>query len=159
MASWQFINCSTSPSAMMLVALASTCMITKVLAAKRAARSGADTVIASGREANVLPRLSQGKSVGTLLQAEHPPIAARKQWLADHLQMAGRIFLDAGAVKALRDGSSLLPVGVTRIEGEFERGAAVRCMMGAKKKGKEGARGNRPLAKVAGKGGEESPCP
>lgn len=113
-------------------------MITKVLAAKRAARSGADTVIASGRETDVLPRLSLGESVGTLLQAEHPPIAARKQWLADHLQMAGRIFLDAGAVKALRDGSSLLPVGVTRIEGEFERGAAVRCMT---PEGKELARG------------------
>ena len=103
-------------------------MITKVLAAKRAARSGAHTVIASGREPDVMPRLMAGESIGTLLVAETPPIAARKQWLADHLQLAGRLTLDAGAIKALREGRSLLPIGVTSIEGEFERGAAVACV-------------------------------
>ncbi len=103
-------------------------MITKIWAAKRAARSGAHTVIASGRSPNALPRLLQGESLGTLLVASQQPLAARKQWLADHLQLAGRIQLDAGASKALRAGSSLLPVGVTQVDGEFERGAVVACM-------------------------------
>ena len=103
-------------------------MITKVWAAKRAARSGAHTVIASGRAANALPRLLQGEALGTLLVAGQQPLAARKQWLADHLQLAGRIHLDAGASKALLAGSSLLPVGVTNVDGEFERGAVVACL-------------------------------
>lgn len=103
-------------------------MITKIWAAKRAARSGAHTVIASGRTADALPRLLRGEALGTLLVASQPPLAARKQWLADHLQMAGRIQLDAGASKALLSGSSLLPVGVTQVEGEFERGAVVACL-------------------------------
>ena len=88
---------------------------------------GADTLIASGREANVLPRLARGEALGTLLFASATPLAARKQWLADHLQLAGSLILDAGAVKALAAGKSLLPVGVTAVEGEFERGAAVAC--------------------------------
>ena len=104
-------------------------MITKVLAARRAARSGAATIIASGREPNVLLRLAAGESVGTRLSAATSPLAARKQWLADHVQIAGRLHLDAGAVRALSaDGKSLLPVGVVRVEGEFERGAVVSCM-------------------------------
>lgn len=103
-------------------------MITKVLAAKRAARSGAATVIASGREKDVLARLAAGESIGTLLVAQQAPLAARKQWLADHLQLAGRLRLDAGAVSALAEGKSLLPVGVIEVEGEFERGAAVACI-------------------------------
>ena len=103
-------------------------MITKIWAAKRAARSGAHTVIASGRSPDALPRLLRGEALGTLLVASQPPLAARKQWLADHLQLAGRIQLDAGASKALRGGSSLLPVGVTQVEGEFERGAVVACV-------------------------------
>jgi glutamate 5-kinase len=103
-------------------------MITKVLAAKRAARSGAHTVIASGREPDVLLRLAQGEGIGTLLAAQTPPIAARKQWLADHLNVAGRLRLDAGAVTALaRDGKSLLPIGVTAVSGEFARGEVVAC--------------------------------
>jgi glutamate 5-kinase len=102
-------------------------MITKVKAAQRAARSGAHTLIASGREADVLPRLAQGEAIGTLLHAGATPLAARKQWLADHLQLAGSLILDAGAVKALAAGKSLLPVGVTAVEGEFGRGAAVAC--------------------------------
>ncbi len=103
-------------------------MITKIWAAKRAARSGAHTVIASGRTPDALPRLLRGEQLGTLLVASQQPLAARKQWLADHLQLAGRVQLDAGASKALRAGSSLLPVGVTQVDGEFERGAVVACL-------------------------------
>jgi len=104
-------------------------MITKILAAGRAARSGAHTVIASGREPDVLVRLAAGEPIGTLLLAETPPLAARKQWLADHLQIAGRLHLDDGAAHALaHDGKSLLPIGVTEVEGDFERGALVACV-------------------------------
>jgi glutamate 5-kinase len=104
-------------------------MLTKVLAAKRAARSGAHTVIASGREPDVLLRLARGERIGTLLLAQTTPLAARKQWLADHLSVGGRIALDAGAARALcRDGKSLLPIGVTAVQGEFERGAVVVCL-------------------------------
>jgi glutamate 5-kinase len=104
-------------------------MLTKVLAAKRAARSGAQTVIASGNEPDVLVRLADGEAIGTLLSAQTTPLAARKQWLADHLQVAGRLGLDAGAARALRSGGkSLLPVGVKSVEGEFERGAVVACL-------------------------------
>jgi len=104
-------------------------MLTKVLAAKRAARSGAQTVIASGNEPDVLVRLAAGEAIGTLLSAQTTPLAARKQWLADHLQVAGRLRLDPGAAKALRSGGkSLLPVGVKSVEGEFERGAVVACL-------------------------------
>jgi glutamate 5-kinase len=104
-------------------------MITKVLAAKRAARSGAHTVIASGHEKDVLPRLLRGENIGTLLIAPQMTLAARKQWLADHLQVGGKITLDAGAVRALRvDGKSLLPIGVTEVAGEFERGAVVAIL-------------------------------
>lgn len=113
-------------------------MITKVLAAKRAARSGAHTVIASGHETDAIIRLAQGEPVGTLLTAETAPLAARKQWLADHLQLAGRLILDTGAVRALADGKSLLPIGVVAVEGEFERGAAVACIA---PDGREVARG------------------
>ncbi len=103
-------------------------MITKVLAAKRAARSGAHTAIASGREPDIMPRLAAGEAIGTLLVADTQPLAARKQWLADHLQLAGKLMLDAGAVKALKEGRSLLPVGVSNVEGDFERGAVVACV-------------------------------
>jgi glutamate 5-kinase len=104
-------------------------MLTKILAAKRAARSGAHTVIASGHERDVLLRLNQGESIGTLLTAPTLTLAARKQWLADHLQVAGKLVLDAGAVKALRsDGKSLLPIGVRKVVGKFERGALVACI-------------------------------
>ena len=104
-------------------------MLTKILAAKRAARSGAHTVIASGHERDVLLRLIQGEAIGTLLSAPTLPLAARKQWLADHLQVAGKLVLDAGAVDALRSsGKSLLPIGVKRVIGEFKRGAVVACV-------------------------------
>jgi len=114
-------------------------MITKVLAAKRAARSGAHTVIASGREPDVLLRLARGERVGTVLVAQTQPLAARKQWVADHLNVAGRLRLDAGAVKALvQNGKSLLPIGVTDVRGEFVRGEVVAC---ESPDGKEIARG------------------
>jgi len=103
-------------------------MLTKVLAAKRAARSGAHTIIASGRLENVLLRLAAGEHVGTQLIAERPTLAARKQWLADHLQVRGQLYLDRGAVTALREhGKSLLPIGVHEIAGEFDRGEVVGC--------------------------------
>ena len=103
-------------------------MITKIIAAKRAASSGTHTVIASGREADVMPRLACGEPVGTLLISETQALNARKQWLADHLQLNGALLLDAGAVKALGEGKSLLPIGVIEVRGEFERGAAVACL-------------------------------
>ena len=102
-------------------------MITKVRAAQRAARSGAHTLIASGHESDALLRLARGEEVGTVLYATATPLAARKQWLADHLQLAGSLHLDAGAVAALQAGRSLLPIGVVSVSGDFERGAAVAC--------------------------------
>jgi glutamate 5-kinase len=120
-------------------ALAKGGMLTKILAARRAARSGAHTVIASGREPDVLVRLAKGERIGTLLTAGTVPLAARKQWLADHLTVSGRLSLDAGAVKALaRDGKSLLPIGVVELSGQFVRGEVVACLDPA---GREVARG------------------
>jgi len=104
-------------------------MITKIHAARRAARSGAHTVIASGREDDVLVRLAAGESLGTRLTAKAAPLAARKQWLADHLSTNGRLILDAGAADALaRHGKSLLPIGVVEVRGDFERGSVVACV-------------------------------
>jgi glutamate 5-kinase len=103
-------------------------MLTKVLAAKRAARSGASTVIACGREPDVLTRLASGEAVGTTLTAEHTSLGARKQWLADHVRVAGRLTLNDGAVRALiHDGKSLLPIGVVAVAGSFGRGEVVGC--------------------------------
>jgi glutamate 5-kinase len=114
-------------------------MQTKVIAAKRAARSGADTIIASGHENNVLSRLNQDEAIGTRFLAKLPVLAARKQWLADYLQVRGYVTLDQGAVKALNtDGKSLLPIGVISVDGEFERGETVSCL---DEEGKEIARG------------------
>jgi glutamate 5-kinase len=101
-------------------------MITKVLAARRAAGSGASTIIASGREPDVLIRLAAGEAIGTLLVAHTQKLAARKQWMADHLQTRGAVVVDDGAATKLRDeGKSLLPVGVTEVSGEFHRGDVV----------------------------------
>lgn len=103
-------------------------MLTKILAAKRAARSGANTIIASGREDDVLLKLAAGEVIGTHLQASDVKINARKQWMADHLQMRGRLLLDDGAVAALlKEGKSLLPIGVCGVKGVFERGDVVAC--------------------------------
>ena len=101
-------------------------MITKILAAKRAAGSGASTVIAWGREPDVLLRLAHGEAIGTALIAATPKLAARKQWMADHLQLRGTLIVDAGAAKKVRDeGKSLLPIGVVDVQGEFHRGDVI----------------------------------
>ena len=104
-------------------------MLTKVRAAARAARSGVLTLIASGDEENVLQRIAADEVLGTRLTPACAPFAARKQWLAGQLQVRGRLTLDDGAVNKLRSsGSSLLPVGVTRVEGDFKRGELVVCL-------------------------------
>lgn len=104
-------------------------MRTKVLAAQRAARSGCATVIASGREAAVLERLRNGETLGTLLLPDAAPLAARKQWIAGQLAAKGTLWLDAGAADAiLNTGKSLLPIGVERVEGVFDRGEVVSCV-------------------------------
>jgi glutamate 5-kinase len=114
-------------------------MLTKILAAKRAANSGAHTVIASGREPNVLVRLSAGEAIGTHLEAGQMKIVAKKQWLADHLRLGGKLVLDAGAVNVLtKEGKSLLAIGVVDVQGTFERGDVVACVNAD---GKELARG------------------
>ncbi len=104
-------------------------MVTKVRAAERAARSGTATVIAPGREAGILQKISAGECVGTLLTPGKQTLVARKQWLADHLQLRGRLILDDGAVRVLREaGKSLLAVGVTDVMGDFGRGEVVACV-------------------------------
>ncbi|MCA1772105.1 MAG: glutamate 5-kinase, partial [Halomonas sp.] len=104
-------------------------MATKVRAAQLAARSGAVTVIASGRQPDVITRVMAGDALGTLLRPEQAPIAARKRWLAGQLQVRGTLVLDPGAVKVLRDkGSSLLAVGVRTVHGSFQRGDMVACV-------------------------------
>lgn len=114
-------------------------MYTKVMAAKRAARSGTATLIASGREPDVLPRLFSAENLGTLLVPDLEPMKARKQWLAGHLQARGYLTLDAGAVKVvMQQGRSLLPVGVTKVDGQFKRGELVICQ---DEQGQEMARG------------------
>jgi len=101
-------------------------MITKILAAKRAARSGASTVIAWGRERDALLRLASGEAIGTLLVAPTQKSQARKRWMADHLQLRGAVLVDEGAVaKLVREGKSLLPIGMTAVEGEFSRGEVI----------------------------------
>ena len=101
-------------------------MITKILAARRAAGSGASTVIAWGREPQVLMRLTEGEAIGTLLIAQTQKNQARKQWMADHLQMRGSVTVDAGAAAKVRDeGKSLLPIGMTSVQGEFSRGDVI----------------------------------
>lgn len=104
-------------------------MITKVRAARLAARSGAVTVIASGREDEVLRRLFAGEALGTLLTPDREPMAARKQWIAGHLQARGTVMVDAGAVRALTTGGrSLLPAGVLNVTGDFSRGEMVMVL-------------------------------
>ncbi len=104
-------------------------MITKILAAKRAAGSGASTVIAWGRETDVLLRLAKGEAIGTLLVAPTQKQQARKQWMADHLQLRGSITVDKGAVdKVRKEGKSLLPIGMVAVEGEFSRGEVIAIL-------------------------------
>ena len=129
-------------------------MATKVSAAKLAARSGTSTLIASGKEQNIIEKMFSGEEIGTLLYAEQNPVTARKQWLAGHLQIKGKLILDDGAVKKLCDsGSSLLAVGVSDVQGEFSRGEIVSCIS---TKGKEIARGlvnynSTEVTKIKGK--------
>ena len=114
-------------------------MVTKLQAARLAARSGCNTVIAGGRNEEVLLKVGRGDVIGTFLSASQKPIAARKQWLAGQLQIKGQLTLDAGAVAVLsKEGRSLLPVGVTGVSGEFSRGDLVSCV---NKEGVEIARG------------------
>ena len=104
-------------------------MITKILAAKRAAGSGASTVIAWGREPQALIRLSQGEAIGTLLLAQTQKHQARKRWMSDHLQMRGSVTVDPGAAGKVRDeGKSLLPIGMTAVNGEFSRGDVIAVL-------------------------------
>lgn len=101
-------------------------MLTKILAAKRAAGSGASTVIAWGRQPQVLLKLVQGEAIGTLLVAQTAKNQARKQWMADHLQMRGAVVIDAGAaLKVNAEGKSLLPIGMTSVQGDFSRGDVI----------------------------------
>jgi glutamate 5-kinase len=101
-------------------------MITKVLAAKRAAGSGASTVIAWGREPDCLLRVAAGEIIGTLLVAPTQKSQARKRWMADHLQLRGAVMVDGGAAAKLRaEGKSLLPIGMTAVEGDFSRGDVI----------------------------------
>lgn len=128
-------------------------MITKIKAAQRAARSGAHTLIVGGREPGALIRAANGDSLGTFLKANTTPLAARKQWLADHLRTTGSVILDEGAVAALRNGKSLLPIGVRQVEGEFGRGSVISCL---DRNREEVARGlanyaSGEAAKIAGK--------
>jgi len=114
-------------------------MRTKLLAAEKAAHSGASTVIASGRVENVIQRVLKGEGLGTHLKAVQGRVAARKQWLAGHERVAGRLKLDAGAAKVIREGGkSLLPVGVKTVDGRFTRGEIVSCL---DPEGREVARG------------------
>ncbi|HTI19106.1 MAG TPA: glutamate 5-kinase [Trinickia sp.] len=114
-------------------------MLTKILAAKRAAGSGANTVIASGRAPDVLVRLATGEAIGTQLVARTARLTARKQWMADHLQVRGHVVIDDGAVEKLTaDGKSLLPIGVVDVRGAFARGEVIACVNTA---GREIARG------------------
>jgi len=104
-------------------------MVTKVRAARLAARSGASSVIVGGSLENVLTRLKAGEALGTLLTSGQEPMVARKQWIAGHLQLKGQLTLDAGAVNALLNkGKSLLPVGVVAVSGRFDRGDVVACV-------------------------------
>ncbi len=114
-------------------------MITKLRAARLAARSGANTLIAGGAVERVLTRIADGETLGTLLVADTEPLVARKQWLAGQLQAKGALTLDAGAVRVVREaGRSLLPVGVLATEGSYSRGDLVRCLA---EDGREIARG------------------
>ncbi|MFQ5469228.1 MAG: glutamate 5-kinase [Gammaproteobacteria bacterium] len=114
-------------------------MLTKVRAASYAARSGTCTIIASGKESDVLSTILEGRDTGTLILPQQEALAARKQWLAGQLQVKGRLVIDAGAVRVLREsGRSLLPVGVSSVSGQFHRGDVVVCVDDA---GREIARG------------------
>jgi len=104
-------------------------MITKILAARRAALSGTHTIIASGKRSNILVDLSKDEDIGTFLQCREVKLVARKKWLADNLKSNGRIYIDSGAEKALiNEGKSLLVAGVKKVIGTFDRGEVIQCV-------------------------------
>jgi len=110
-------------------------MYTKVLAAKLASRSGAATYLVSGLEPKVLERLFNGEQIGTLFKPRQAPISARKRWLAGQMKPCGQVFVDRGAVdKLIREGKSLLAVGVYKVTGQFKRGDLVECYSRLNKK-------------------------
>ena len=114
-------------------------MFTKISAAKLAARSGTNTIIANGKMEKVLLQIASGVKIGTLLEADNEPVTARKQWLAGQLTLKGSMVLDDGAVRVLKEsGKSLLAVGIKQVDGRFSRGDVVVC---TNKAGKEIARG------------------
>jgi glutamate 5-kinase len=114
-------------------------MLTKLKASAKAARSGTTTIIAPGGLDQVLEKLLSGEAIGTRLEPQHSRLAARKQWLAGHMRCSGSLTIDQGAVTVLREaGRSLLPVGVTAVDGKFSRGEVVACV---DQNGKEVARG------------------
>ena len=114
-------------------------MITKLRAARLASRSGTATVIVSGKEANGIPRIIDGEALGTFLVPDESPLVARKRWLAGQLKAKGHLTIDPGAARVLKDaGKSLLPIGVTRVSGSFDRGDLVICQDA---EGREVARG------------------
>ena len=128
-------------------------MVTKLAAAKKAGKSGAATLIVNGRAPQIILRAIGGEETGTLVLASKESLTRRKHWIAFTLRPQGRITVDSGAARVLRqDGRSLLPSGVVAVEGEFERGACVRiCEQG----GAEFARGivdysGSEAAKLAG---------
>ncbi|MFT4872194.1 glutamate 5-kinase [Congregibacter sp.] len=128
-------------------------MVTKLRAARLAARSGTETVIASGREPRILSRLANGEALGTWLESGSAPENARRQWLASLVTFRGVVEIDDGAVNVLRtSGRSLLPVGVKSVSGDFERGDVLLCR---DLKGREVARGlsnysNEETARIMG---------
>lgn len=132
-------------------------MVTKISAAKLASRSGTNTLIANGRERQILSRLFEGEEIGTLLYADSEPVTAKKQWLASQLTVKGSLVLDAGAIKVLKDsGSSLLAVGIKSLVGQFARGEVVSCLDEA---GLEIARGlvnynSNEIGKIKGQSSE-----
>ncbi len=113
-------------------------MLSKILSAKRAAQSGASTFIAHGKTQDILLKIKEGTAEGTFLESQQAPMAARKQWLCDQLQSAGALFLDEGAIRALKNGKSLLPVGVKKISGQFLEGDVLALL---DENGKEIGRG------------------
>ena len=133
-------------------------MQTKLSAARLAARSGTDTVIANGRINQILANIARGENLGTLLFADDEPVNAKKQWLAGQMRIKGSVHLDAGAVRVLQDsGKSLLAVGIHAVSGEFNRGDVVSCVDA---QGKEIARGlvnydHEEVAKLKGQPSEQ----
>ena len=104
-------------------------MVTKIMAARRAALSGAHTIIASGRRVNILENLWNDEDIGTFLQSREFKLVARKKWLADNLKLKGKIYIDQGAEKALvAQGKSLLVAGVVKVTGTFDRGEVIQCV-------------------------------